>query len=114
MPTTAYHNVEIPLDNVVSADQKSVVPGAEPGQIIYSVALVLANFTDDAVPTGAQVRLFFGQNDEIILSNNNASFEFPCGHDDGVFFSNGVALAGKKVRLLVDNVGGGMAVRYAS
>lgn len=114
MPDAVYRNVDVPLDDVVTTTQRRVVNGAEPGATIYGVALMPNSFADPPLPVGSQVRLYFGaSNDEILLTEDLTGFQFPCGHDGGIYFSNGVALAGKVVRLLVD-FGGGMAVTYAA
>lgn len=103
---TAYRNLAVPLDSVVPDVQKRAVDGAEPGNLIYGVYIVRQNFVDNPLPAGAQVKLYFGAGgDEIIVTDDTVSFEFPCGHSGGVFFSNAVALVGKSVRLLVDYSG---------
>lgn len=102
---TSYRNLSVPLDNVVTDVQRRFVDGAEKGAVIYGVYVVPANFVDSPLPAGSQVKLFFGDNDEIILTDQTVAFEFPCGHDGGIYFSNAVALANKSVRLLVDYSG---------
>ena len=103
MTSAQYRNVEIDLETVVDSAQKRVVPGAEPGNTVYGVSVVPQNFTDPPLPLGAQVRLHFGAAaDEVILTDNLVAFEFPCGHDGGVYFSNAVALPGERVRLLLN------------
>jgi len=108
MAGTSYRNVDVPLDAVIPDASRRPIDGAEPGNVIYGVYIMRQNFTDNPIPAGAQVKLYFGQNDEIILSDDVVSFKFACGHDGGVFFSNAVALAGKRIRLLVDFSGFGL------
>ena len=113
MATASYRNVEIDLENVVTPEQRRVVPGAEAGVTVYGVAVVPQNFTDPPLPLGAQVRLHFGAaGDEIILTDNLVAFEFACGHDGGIYFSNALGLPGERLRLLLD-FSGGMGVEYA-
>lgn len=109
---TKYKNVDVALDDVTSDTQRQPVPGAEGGVAIYGVAIVRQNFVDAALPAGAQVKLYFGPGgDEILLSDDLVSFEFPCGHSTGIYFANTVALPAKVLRLLVDYSGG--LVTYA-
>ena len=113
MASAQYRNVEIPLDEVVDPVQKRVVDGAQPGVTVFGVSIVPQNFADPPLPLGAQVRLHFGAAaDEIILTENLVAFDFPCGHDGGIFFSNAVALPGEKVRLLLNY--SSMGVSYAT
>lgn len=105
---TSYRNVDVPLDNVIPDTSRRPIDGIEPGTLIYGVYIMRQNFVDNPLPAGAQIKLYFGQNDEVILADDLVSFTFPCGHDGGVFFSNGVALAGKRLRLLVDYSGFGV------
>lgn len=102
---TTYVNLSVPLDSVVTDVQRKYVDGAQKGVLIYGVYIVKQNFVDNPIPTGAQVKLYFGENDEIILADDMVAFEFPCGHDGGILFSNATALAGKSIRLLVDYSG---------
>ena|SRR5689334_2128325 len=109
MPDTAYRNARIPLDNVVTDTQRKYVDEIQKGTVVYGIYVVRANFVDNPLPAGAQVKLFFGDgNDEVILSDDMVSFEFPCGHDGGILFSNAVALSGKEIRLLCDMSGFGL------
>jgi hypothetical protein len=112
--TEAYRNVDIPLDVADAPTTRRVVQLVPKGTRVAAVYIARQNFTDDPVPAGAQVRLFIGDgNDEILLGNDVTGFEFgECGHDGGLYFNNGAALAGKVLRLLVDF--GGLGVRYAS
>lgn len=111
MVATSYRNVDLDLSSVVTPEQKRPVDGAQSGVTIYGVYIVAANYLDNPLPVGAQVKLSFGQNDPIILTDELTSFEFPCGMDEGVFYTNEAALATKVLRLLIDY--SGMGIGYA-
>jgi hypothetical protein len=110
----SYTNIDLPLDTAHAPGTRIAIEGLQPGTRVLGLYLVQQNFTDDPVPAGAEVRLYIGQTaEEILLTNSLTGFEFGgCGHEAGLFWNNGVALAGKFLRLLIDF--GGLGVQRAS
>jgi hypothetical protein len=111
MSSEQYRNIDLDLSAAHPSGSRVVVEGTQ-GSVIRGLYLARNTFIDDPVPTGAEVRIYLGTGEEILLSNDLSGFEFnECGHDGGIFWNNAVALAGKKLRLLVDY--SGVGVQYA-